>query len=125
MPQFCRPGSDPLLSLIPGTATGASAASILGAWQGTRVGRSESAEVKIGSGSPAFAADKGADVVAASGIPVAVVGATGVVGREMVRVLVERRFPVSRLGLFATARSAGKRMAAGRGGVANAGGPGA
>src|SRR3990170_471472 len=31
----------------------------------------------------------------------------------MVRVLLERRFPVSRLGLFATARSAGKRMAAG------------
>ena len=48
-----------------------------------------------------------------SGFRVAVVGAAGVVGREMVRVLVERRFPVSRLGLFATARSAGKRMAAG------------
>src|SRR3972149_10152640 len=31
----------------------------------------------------------------------------------MVRGLLERRFPVSRLGLFATARSAGKRMAAG------------
>lgn len=44
---------------------------------------------------------------------VAVVGATGVVGREMVRVLVARRFPVSRLRLFATARSAGKRMAVG------------
>ncbi len=44
---------------------------------------------------------------------VAVVGATGIVGREMVKVLAQRRFPFSRLRLFATARSAGRKMAAG------------
>src|SRR3989304_6240144 len=65
--------------------------------------------------------DRGARIVAGNGFRVAVVGATGVVGREMVRVLVERRFPVSRLGLFATARSAGKRLGTGGGGVGNAG----
>jgi aspartate-semialdehyde dehydrogenase len=41
---------------------------------------------------------------------VAVVGAAGAVGREMVRTLEERAFPVDELGLFATERSAGKRV---------------
>jgi len=41
---------------------------------------------------------------------VAVVGAAGAVGREMVRTLEERAFPVDDLGLFATERSAGKRV---------------
>ena len=41
---------------------------------------------------------------------VAVVGAAGAVGREMVRTLEERGFPVDELGLFATERSAGKRV---------------
>ncbi|MBI4279435.1 MAG: aspartate-semialdehyde dehydrogenase [Armatimonadetes bacterium] len=41
---------------------------------------------------------------------VAVVGATGVVGRTVVRILEERRFPVKRLRLSATARSAGKTV---------------
>lgn len=41
---------------------------------------------------------------------VAVVGATGAVGREMVSVLHARNFPVSELGLFASERSAGKVM---------------
>jgi aspartate-semialdehyde dehydrogenase len=41
---------------------------------------------------------------------VAVVGAAGAVGREMVRTLEERAFPVGELALFATQRSAGKRM---------------
>jgi aspartate-semialdehyde dehydrogenase len=41
---------------------------------------------------------------------VSVVGATGVVGGAMVRILEERRFPVSRLRVFATARSAGKTV---------------
>lgn len=41
---------------------------------------------------------------------VAVVGATGLVGRTMVRVLEERRFPVSRLSLLASSRSAGTRI---------------
>ncbi len=44
-------------------------------------------------------------------VHVAVVGATGVVGGAMVRILEERRFPVAGLRLFATARSAGKTMA--------------
>jgi aspartate-semialdehyde dehydrogenase len=41
---------------------------------------------------------------------VAVVGATGVVGGAMVRVLEERTFPVASLRAFATARSAGKQI---------------
>src|SRR5919108_5239699 len=41
---------------------------------------------------------------------VAVVGATGAVGREMVRTLEERSFPADELALFATARSAGTRL---------------
>ena len=41
---------------------------------------------------------------------VAVVGATGAVGSEMIRVLEERDFPVSRLRLLASERSAGKEL---------------
>lgn len=41
---------------------------------------------------------------------VAVVGATGLVGRAMVRVLEERKFPVSELVLLASERSAGKSI---------------
>ncbi|MBI3998542.1 MAG: aspartate-semialdehyde dehydrogenase [Armatimonadetes bacterium] len=41
------------------------------------------------------------------GVRVAVVGASGVVGRMMVRILEERHFPVADLKLYATARSAG------------------
>ena len=41
---------------------------------------------------------------------VAVVGATGAVGREMLRTLEERSFPADELSLFATARSAGTRL---------------
>ena len=41
---------------------------------------------------------------------VAVVGATGAVGTEMLRVLQERRFPVGRLCLLASERSEGKRL---------------
>jgi aspartate-semialdehyde dehydrogenase len=42
---------------------------------------------------------------------VAVVGATGAVGREMVRILEQRRFPVKRLVLLASPRSAGQKLA--------------
>jgi aspartate-semialdehyde dehydrogenase len=42
---------------------------------------------------------------------VAVVGATGAVGNEMIRVLEERKFPVEKLRLFASERSAGKSIA--------------
>jgi aspartate-semialdehyde dehydrogenase len=41
---------------------------------------------------------------------VAVVGATGAVGNEMIRILEERNFPVSRLKLLASARSLGKSL---------------
>jgi aspartate-semialdehyde dehydrogenase len=41
---------------------------------------------------------------------VAVVGATGAVGNEMVSILAERNFPVNRLKLLASTRSAGTRM---------------
>jgi aspartate-semialdehyde dehydrogenase len=41
---------------------------------------------------------------------VAVVGATGVVGREMVKILEERKFPVKELFLFASERSEGEEM---------------
>lgn len=42
---------------------------------------------------------------------VAVVGATGAVGTEMLRVLQERRFPVKGLRVLASSRSAGRRIA--------------
>lgn len=45
-----------------------------------------------------------------SGKIVAVVGATGAVGREMIRTLERRKFPVKQLRLFASGRSAGKTM---------------
>lgn len=41
---------------------------------------------------------------------VAVVGATGAVGKEMIQVLQERRFPVGKLRLFASVRSAGESL---------------
>ncbi|MCL4461293.1 MAG: aspartate-semialdehyde dehydrogenase [Nitrospirae bacterium] len=44
------------------------------------------------------------------GYRVAVVGATGAVGREMVSILEERNFPVSSLHLFSSERSAGERV---------------
>ncbi|MFA6711887.1 MAG: aspartate-semialdehyde dehydrogenase, partial [Candidatus Caldatribacteriota bacterium] len=39
---------------------------------------------------------------------VAVVGATGAVGEEMVRILEERSFPINHLSLLASHRSAGR-----------------
>src|SRR5438046_10434397 len=42
---------------------------------------------------------------------VAIVGATGAVGVELIRCLEERAFPLSELRLFASARSAGKMLA--------------
>ncbi len=41
---------------------------------------------------------------------VAIVGATGAVGAEMIRCLEERQFPVGQLTLLASARSAGKKL---------------
>ena len=39
-----------------------------------------------------------------------ILGATGAVGQEMMRILEERKFPISELHLFASARSAGKTL---------------
>ena len=41
---------------------------------------------------------------------IGILGATGAVGREMMKVLEERKFPVSELRLLAGAGSAGKRI---------------
>ncbi len=41
---------------------------------------------------------------------VAVIGATGAVGREIVRLLLERQFPIEKLRLFASPNSAGKTV---------------
>lgn len=46
---------------------------------------------------------------------VAVAGATGAVGREMLKVLSERRFPASRVVALASSRSAGRRLPFGDG----------
>jgi aspartate-semialdehyde dehydrogenase len=43
-------------------------------------------------------------------VNVAIVGATGAVGQEFLTVLAERKFPIKRLSLLASARSAGKKM---------------
>ena len=45
-----------------------------------------------------------------SGARVGLVGATGLVGGVMLSVLQERRFPVDQLRLFASSRSAGRRL---------------
>jgi aspartate-semialdehyde dehydrogenase len=46
----------------------------------------------------------------ANELKVGIVGATGAVGQELLRLLVERAFPAAEIRLFASARSAGKRM---------------
>ncbi len=45
-----------------------------------------------------------------NGLRIAVVGATGAVGQQLLRILDERQFPVSELSLFASARSVGKKI---------------
>ncbi|MCJ7828569.1 MAG: aspartate-semialdehyde dehydrogenase, partial [Dehalococcoidia bacterium] len=41
---------------------------------------------------------------------VAIVGATGMVGQEFIKVLQQRNFPVASINLYASYRSAGKRL---------------
>ena len=48
-----------------------------------------------------------------SGFKVAVVGATGNVGREMLNILAERRFPVSEVVALASTRSIGTEVSFG------------
>lgn len=45
-----------------------------------------------------------------SGVTLAVVGATGAVGREMIDILIERQFPIGKLKLVASERSAGTEI---------------
>ncbi len=45
-----------------------------------------------------------------SGYRVAIVGATGLVGQECIKILEQRNFPVESIGLFASDRSAGRKM---------------
>jgi aspartate-semialdehyde dehydrogenase len=47
----------------------------------------------------------------AGGYHVAIVGATGAVGHELLSILDERKFPVAKLSLLASARSAGRTLA--------------
>src|SRR3990172_5123876 len=47
---------------------------------------------------------------ALSSYNVAIVGATGLVGQELVRILQERKFPLSSIHLLASDRSAGKKV---------------
>jgi aspartate-semialdehyde dehydrogenase len=44
-------------------------------------------------------------------VKVAILGATGAVGQEMMKILAERKFPVSELHLLASEKSAGKKVA--------------
>jgi aspartate-semialdehyde dehydrogenase len=44
---------------------------------------------------------------------IAVVGATGMVGREFLAILTDRKFPVGELRLLATSRSAGRKVLVG------------
>lgn len=44
------------------------------------------------------------------GFRVAIVGATGAVGREIMKILLERKFPVAELKVLASARSEGKKL---------------
>ena len=41
---------------------------------------------------------------------IAVVGATGAVGQEMIQILLERNFPINNIKLLASERSAGKKL---------------
>ena len=43
-------------------------------------------------------------------VKVAILGATGAVGREMMKILAERNFPVEELHLLASARSVGQKV---------------
>ena len=43
-------------------------------------------------------------------VKVAILGATGAVGREMMKILAERNFPVSELHLLASQRSVGQKV---------------
>ena len=45
-----------------------------------------------------------------NGYRVAIVGATGLVGQEFIKILEQRQFPMETISLFASDRSAGRKM---------------
>ena len=45
-----------------------------------------------------------------NGYHVAIVGATGMVGQEFIKVLLQRKFPMASLQLYASDRSAGRKV---------------
>jgi aspartate-semialdehyde dehydrogenase len=49
----------------------------------------------------------------ATSASIAIVGATGLVGRQLVEVLEQRQFPISSLQLYASPRSAGDELTCG------------
>jgi aspartate-semialdehyde dehydrogenase len=51
-----------------------------------------------------------AELTYPDGMNVGIVGATGLVGEFMIASLLERKFPVRSMRLFASERSAGKRL---------------
>src|SRR3954464_9652826 len=53
---------------------------------------------------------KGESLVSKASINVGIVGATGAVGQELLRLLHERNFPSASLRLFASARAAGQTV---------------
>jgi aspartate-semialdehyde dehydrogenase len=55
----------------------------------------------------------GASLVNKASINVGIVGGTGAVGQELLKLLHERHFPMASLRLFASARSAGKTIECG------------
>jgi aspartate-semialdehyde dehydrogenase len=52
-------------------------------------------------------------IIVATELKVGIVGATGAVGQELLRLLLERVFPASEIRLFASARSAGRKISFG------------
>src|ERR1035437_3525103 len=75
--------------------------------RGASAGRWYTFEVSVNSTSLS-----GAMSVELRPLTVAVVGATGVVGRTMIQVLSERHFPIGELRLLASGRSAGSTVSA-------------
>ena len=49
-------------------------------------------------------------VIMAKSLNVAVVGATGLVGQEFLKIAIQRKFPIKGLRLLASHRSAGKKI---------------
>jgi len=81
---------------------------------GSAAGAARTARVALGA--PMRSRSSLAEVAASKGgVTVAVAGATGSVGQDLLRILHERNFPVSELRLLASKRSAGRELKDGAG----------